>query len=105
NTLQLINLPTAYNGYQYRCVINGVKDAPFTLRYAMVWNGGVSTDWFNTANWSCNLLPDQYIDVIIPGGLTNYPFINSNTSVRSLRAHPGAPITVASGVNFILTGK
>jgi len=105
NTLQLINLPTAYNGYQYRCVINGVNDAPFTLRYSMAWNGSVSTDWFNTANWSCNLLPDQYTDVIIPGGLTNYPFINSNTSVRSLRAHPGAPITVASGVNFILTGK
>ena len=105
NVLQLIGLPTAYNGYKYRCVVNGVSDAPVTLRFSMVWNGSASTDWFTAANWDCGAVPDQYTDVVVPGGLANYPFINSDAAVKSIHAHPGAPVTVGNGIKFTVTGK
>lgn len=42
------------------------------------WNGSVSTDWNNAANWNIGVptigLPNT-LDVVIPSGLTNYPII------------------------------
>ena len=67
----------------------------------MTWEGTVSTAWENPANWSCNVLPDMNTDVIINGGKINYPVINSNPTVRTLRLNPGATGTVNTG--FTLT--
>ncbi len=102
--LQLINPATASTGYKYRCLVNGVPDAARTLRFKMTWNGSASNDWMNPANWSCNLLPDQNTDVIIPGTLINYPRLNTNASVRSVATQTGVNIIIAAGAILTVTG-
>ncbi|MEP7166098.1 MAG: S8 family serine peptidase [Ferruginibacter sp.] len=94
NTLQLIGLPTSYTGYKYRCVVDAVNGNPITLRFTTIWNGNTNTDWLTASNWNCNVVPDQYTDVIIPGGLANNPVLNANTAVRSLRVYPGVPVLI-----------
>ena len=37
------------------------------------WNGSVSEDWFNEANWTPAVLPCETTSVTIPGGCPNYP--------------------------------
>jgi len=105
NTLQLINLPTSATGNKYRCMVNGVPDFERTLRFNYIWNGSVDTDWFKAANWSCGSQPDQYSDVTVPGGLTNYPVVNANAAVRKITTYPGVQVTVISGVNLEVKGN
>ena len=105
NTLQLINLPTSYSGYKYRCVVDGVNGADKTVRFTSVWGGSANTNWFTPANWNCGLVPDQYTDVVIPGGVSNYPFVTGNATIKSISVHPGAPVTVSSGVILDIRGN
>lgn len=105
NTLQLINIPTAYTGYKYRCVVNAVGGNEIILRFTTIWNGNTNTDWLTASNWNCNIIPDQFTDVIIPGGLTNNPVLNSNTVVRSVRVYPGVPVLIKATNNLDIKGN
>lgn len=104
-TLQLTNVPTAYSGYKYRCVLDGANGPDNELRFVLTWTGAVNTSWANIGNWSCATLPDDYTDVIIPTGLTNYPVISSSTSVRKLTTMAGSSVTVGTGINLGIKGK
>lgn len=104
STLQLINMPTANTGYKYRCLVNGTPDYDRTLRFNSLWNGNVSTNWFTPGNWSCGVVPDQYTDVTVPGGLANYPIVNAPTAIRKLTVYPGVQVTVNSGNNLEIRG-
>jgi Subtilase family len=105
STLKLVSLPTSSTGNRYRCVLNGVPGNPFTLRFTRLWNGSVNTDWFNIANWGCGQLPDQYTDVVLPAGLSNYPVLNSNAVIRSLKTNTASTVTVAPGSNLQIKGQ
>ncbi len=41
------------------------------------WTGAQDTNWNEVNNWSCNSIPNLDLNVIIPGGLTNYPILNT----------------------------
>ncbi|MEO6719815.1 MAG: S8 family serine peptidase [Ferruginibacter sp.] len=105
SSLQLINLPTYFAGYKYRCIADGVAGAINTVRFTNVWNGSVDSNWFVAENWSCGSVPDQFTDVIIPGNISIYPVINMSTAVRRISARAGANITIAAGVNLAIEGK
>ena len=105
NTLQLIGLPTSYTGYKYRCVVDAVNGNPITLRFTAIWNGNTNTNWLTASNWNCNVVPDQYTDVIIPGGLTNNPVLNNNTAVRSVRVYPGVPVLIKATNSLDIKGN
>lgn len=65
---------------------------------AITWNGTTSTDWNNAANWTGGL-PTSTDDVTIPIGLTNYPVLAANASVKSIfLVNSAASLTVNSGV-------
>jgi hypothetical protein len=104
-SLQLINVATSYSGYKYRCVIDGVNGNSNAVRFTNIWNGNISTNWFTTTNWSCGIVPDQYTDVIIPGGVSNYPVINAGTAIKSIGVHPGATVTLGASVILQVNGK
>ena len=104
-TLQLIGIPTSYTGYKYRCVVNAINGNSITVRFTTIWNGNTGTDWLTASNWNCNVLPDQYTDVIIPGGLTNNPVLNANTSVRSVRVYPGVPVLIKTSNSLDIKGN
>lgn len=100
--LDITSPPTTMYGYRYRCLVNGTDySLEFILKFGMTWEGTVSTAWENVANWSCNSLPDENTDVIVNGGKANYPVVNSNPTVRTLRLNAGASGTVNTG--FTLT--
>jgi hypothetical protein len=102
NTLTLTNTPGTLYGYKFRCVVNGVTfSQEYTIKFIAWWYGTVSNVWENTANWSCGGLPDANTDVILNGGKPNFPQVNSNVTVRTLRLNPGSTATVNSG--FTLT--
>lgn len=61
------------------------------------WTGNISDAWENINNWSNLALPDANTNVIINNNAVNYPKLNSNVSIRSLRVTPGSAITVLSG--------
>lgn len=71
----------------------------------MIWTGAINTDWFNTGNWSCGTLPGPTSAVQINGSLLNYPLVNSNVTVKSLKLQPGASCNVSPGVSITLAGQ
>ena len=99
SNLTINNIPSSWNGYQYRCVVdNGVSNL-FTIRNSNFWTGSINTTWENPANWSCGVVPDAYTDVIINSGNIT---INSNSIIRSLIIKPGATLTVANGFKLTI---
>ncbi len=94
-TLQLTNAPSAWNGYQYRCVVDGVNSAVLTLGFTSYWSGTVSNDWNNAMNWSCNTVPDANTDVFINSGTVLVSGVNA--VCRTLNVNPGASVTVGTG--------
>ena len=93
-TLQIINAPSSWNSYQYRCVVDGINGTVFTLGFTSYWTGAVSNAWENAANWSCNAVPDANTDVIINTGAV---LVKSAANCRSIRVNPGSLVTVNAG--------
>ncbi|MDB5234871.1 MAG: C-terminal target protein, partial [Hymenobacter sp.] len=62
------------------------------------WTGGVSTDWFNAANWSCGQVPGATSVVTIPSGAAFYPVITGSTAALALN------LTVQNGAFFTNNG-
>ncbi len=104
-TLQINNVPTSYTGYKYRCKVNGVNGPENVLRFVLTWTGALGTEWELPGNWSCSTLPDEFTDVVVPTGLTNYPTIIKSTEVRKITAQKSTSITVGTGVLLNITGK
>jgi lysophospholipase L1-like esterase len=97
--LKITNAPGTLYGYQYRCLVNGNTFSNiFLVKIGTGWEGTANAVWENPANWSCGSLPDANTDVIINSGKPNYPSVNSNTTVRSLKLNTGATVNVSSGV-------
>ncbi len=99
--LNLNNPPTSMYGFKYRCLVNGnTYSLEFILKFGMTWEGTVSTAWETMANWSCNSLPDINTDVIIATDKLNYPLVNVNTVVRTLKVNTGATLSVKTGATL-----
>ncbi|MCY7292172.1 MAG: hypothetical protein LH615_08315, partial [Ferruginibacter sp.] len=104
-TLQINNVPTSISGYKYRCVVDAANGPDNILRFVLTWTGATNTNWNLPGNWNCSTVPDEFTDVIIPTGLTNYPVINTSTSVRRIDAQSGTSLNVVSGVVLDIKGK
>lgn len=106
--LVLTNLPQNFYGYQYRCLqTNGntsFYSTPITIKFSSNWTGVVSTAWEDAGNWSCGIVPTQYIDVVIGNQASNYPVINSNAACHSISTAPGASVTVSNGYRLDIGG-
>ena len=107
--LLLNSIPANFYGYKYRFVqtngSNTVNSTPIELKFTSTWTGAVSNAWEDAGNWSCGIVPDQYIDANINAGVTNFPVINSNAACHSLQTAPGASVTVKSGFKLTVVGQ
>jgi Metallo-peptidase family M12 len=104
--LKIISPPTSWYGRRYRCLVNGIADPEFILKFSNTWTGATNTDWFNPENWSCNAVPDEFVDVIINSDATRFPTLNGANGVcRSLHLKTGASISVETGVQLDIQGK
>jgi len=95
-------------GFRYRNVATigstTVTSNSKKITFNVSWTGGADTNWHNSANWDCGVIPDANTDVVIESK-PNLPVINSNVSCRSIRVKPGASVTVVTGVQLTITGK
>lgn len=100
--LVLYNIPSSWQGYQYRCLVNGKLSKVFTLRFANQWTGAVSSAWENPGNWSCGTVPDINTNVVIVSGLAPVT-ISSNVTIKSLRLDPDVVFTVNTPYTITIT--
>ena len=49
-----------------------------------IWTGVKSTEWADKENWLPKIIPGE-ADVIIPDGLTNYPYLSAEKKIKSIR--------------------
>jgi C1A family cysteine protease len=68
----------------------------------ITWNGNVSGDWNDAANWSPAFVPDASRHVVIGGSTSHDPVFNSGASAesRSLEILPNARLTVPDEITL-----
>lgn len=68
-----------------------------TVIGGFTWDGSTSVDWNTSTNWTQDIVPTLSThDVIIPGGLSNYPNVTTTgNSCRNLIIESGAVLTIA----------
>ncbi|MEO7766739.1 MAG: hypothetical protein ABIS01_04905 [Ferruginibacter sp.] len=98
-SLQLQNLPSSWYGRKYRCIANGINSTVFTIDFSNTWISTGTTNWENSANWSCGKLPDMKTDVVINSGTV---VLNSNVIIRSLHLGNGVTFIVSPGYKLII---
>jgi hypothetical protein len=69
------------------------------------WIGTSNSVWSNTANWKCGLVPGTTYEVIVNGGMPNYPIITTNTVIKKLTVNSGATVNVQPGVTLTITSQ
>ncbi|SFE78406.1 Ig-like domain-containing protein [Thermophagus xiamenensis] len=74
----------------------------FTTEDLIIWTGEQGSDWTNPDNWDDTVYPDGE-SVLIPTGLSIYPDLNSDLSVKNLYIEPGASLTQSDGT-LTITG-
>lgn len=100
NNLVLSNIPSAWYGYQYRCLVNGtIGGNPALIKFVNTWTGAINSSWENPGNWSCGTVPESFTDVIINSGTV---VVNSNATIHSLQLKPGVNFTVNTGFNLTI---
>lgn len=94
-------LPASAYGYQYRCKVNNSRySRQFKIKFENTWTGSIDNLWETPGNWSCNIIPDRYTDVVVPSGTIQ---INSEAECRSIRVNAAAAVvTVNAGHNFLI---
>ncbi|MEP7111081.1 MAG: hypothetical protein ABI760_24000, partial [Ferruginibacter sp.] len=101
DTLKFATPPSNYAAYHYRCLVTsaGMQDSSLAqqLHFKNEWVGSISTQWTNSANWSCGKMPDRFTDIIIKTGALSYPIISSDVQCRSIYLQKAATVTVNSG--------
>jgi hypothetical protein len=99
-SLQMMNIPSTWYGYQYQCLVNGyIKTPPVMIRFTSEWAGTVDASWEDPSNWVCNTLPDEHTDVTINSGNV---ILNSNTTCRSIQLNAGSSYKVNPGYNLTI---
>jgi hypothetical protein len=78
--------------------------ATLSVSAANSWNGSVSTDWSNAANW-CGGVPTSSSDVTIPSGTPFSPVVGSAADVRNLTILSGASVSTSTGAQFNIWGN
>ena len=73
---------------------------------AITWNGSVSSDWNNAANWSPNLVPTVSDDIIINPGVFQPSFLTpGNGFCKDVTFNTGTGLTVPAGYTLNVSGN
>lgn len=96
-----ISNPVAADAGAYAVVVTNLggfvtsNTVYLSVANSTTWNGNVSTDWNNAANWTCNIIPNNVIHANIPTGRPNYPVLgNSAGTCNNLTIGTGASVTI-----------
>src|SRR5665647_2748311 len=100
NSVTLNFAPTAATGKlnvmaTNACGTSIVRTLDITVNSDRVWTGAISSDWNNTKNWSCEVVPSLTTFVLIPN-VTNKPILNGGAigSARNIIINAGSSLEV-----------
>jgi len=93
-------ITSTFNGTGFSGFGVGYPCSP--LSGVLIWTGAINTDWSNAGNWCCGVVPVFTSDVQINGGLTNYPVIGTNVTIKSLKLNPGGTFVVSTGFTLAI---
>lgn len=80
--------------------VNTKPQVRFIFKSTTTWNGSVSSDWFNNANWDAKV-PTAEMNALIPSGTSNTPTINAVGAVaKNLTINTGATLTLGGSNNI-----
>ncbi|HEY5123083.1 MAG TPA: T9SS type A sorting domain-containing protein [Ignavibacteria bacterium] len=74
--------------------------ANYSFAGTKTWSGTTSTSWTVSSNWVGGVVPASGDDILIPGGLTNYPVILGSVTTHSISINSsgtGASLTITAG--------
>jgi hypothetical protein len=91
--LNIAVVTESLNGKQFRCLVDGVPDIPFTIRLFNRWVGTSNNLWSNAGNWSCGTVPQGDVEVEIDSEVT----IDMDVTIGKIVLKPGGNIIVAPG--------
>jgi hypothetical protein len=97
-----VRVISTLSGVQCTDVYSNCIEVTYTGK---IWNGSVSTDWYNDNNWTPNGVPDATNCVIIPN-VANDPIIegtNTNAYALNLSILTGGSLEVNSTNNITVT--
>ncbi len=115
-TLDITAATAGMNNYQYRVIINNGCNVPDTSTVAVltvtvscadnIWTGTINNLWEEAGNWSCGVVPDTSINVVIPN-VTNDPVININITggTKNITIQPGANLTMVDNAILEVSGN
>lgn len=72
------------------------------------WTGAVSSDWNNTSNWYCGLIPNTGLNANIPKVASNrYPVLSvtASSSCKDLNIAEGASVTISLTGSLDIAGN
>ena len=102
DSLVLMNIPSSWYGYQYRCLSDSATSISFKIKIQSNWIGVASNIWEESANWSCGIVPDINTDVKVEAGT---PIVTTNAACRSINIKKGSSVTVNSNFSLSISGN
>ncbi|MFT3680351.1 MAG: C25 family cysteine peptidase [Ferruginibacter sp.] len=110
SNFQVKDIPSIMYGTKLRCKITNnslVTYSPeYIIQFKSTWTGVVSSAWDNPGNWSCNKVPDENTDVVLPTVSVQPPVIENgvNAVSRSIKAAPGSSLQLNTGGKLDIKG-
>jgi polygalacturonase len=84
--------------------VESTASSPFTVTANVTWTGsGDGVNWNNAANWSNDLVPNQYENVTVPSGVSSLTIGTGAYQVLSLNS--ASPITLNGGSLMLLSNS
>jgi hypothetical protein len=80
-----------------------IDNVKITVISNKTWNGATDSNWNSTSNWAGGSLPTNTDVVFIPRGLTNYPTVSDNITLKRLFIDSGASFITSGSVGGIET--
>ena len=101
-SLTITNTGTHMQGWKFRLITGGNAVSPYELYFAADWTGDQDIYWNVPQNWKCGIMPDEQTDVIINSNTFNYPTVNVEAVIRSLKIRRQAMMNIAPGIRLEL---
>ena len=77
------------------CGTSAIRTMDITVNSERIWTGAISTDWNDSRNWSCEVIPTLTTLVLIPN-VANQPVLNTGPvgTSKNIVVYPGSSLTV-----------
>ncbi|OQX73662.1 MAG: hypothetical protein B6D61_12270, partial [Bacteroidetes bacterium 4484_249] len=96
--------PTTDGDYGLCISSNNIFSGNYTINISnyYTWTGAVSSDWYDPANWSGNIVPGTSDNIIIPANYITPPSVYSTVHCNNLTIESGAQLSVMDDILIIV---